>query len=306
MNKGIHKENIRYLSISGNRMEALLIGNTGIPIVILTGLGCSFYEWNEIIGPLSETNRIIMFHRPGLGESELHTNIRNTEMVVNEVVELLDVLEIGEKIILIGHSYGGLCVQHFVNLYPHKVAGIILVDSTSVDLKELDDLELPILDEKGSDEYWLEIYHSFSLLDESELKKKVNPIITESQKKFPDEIQMKIIDFQIKPSLYKAIYLEMCSWKIDALKIKTLNSFPNVPLIVIARDKDYNIKLGVLDGLPEGELQILEEKWNQLIRDQVNLNTKSELILATNSSHFVYLDRPDVIIVAIKKVIERI
>ncbi|WP_400241647.1 alpha/beta fold hydrolase [Niallia sp. JL1B1071] len=109
-----------------------------------------------------------MFHRPGLGESDIGAETRNTERVVNELVDLLTQLEITEKVILAGHSYGGLCVQHFVRLLPDRVAGIILVDSTSVDLEELDDLELPILDEVGSDEYWLEAYRVYSLMEPSE------------------------------------------------------------------------------------------------------------------------------------------
>lgn len=109
----------------------------------------------------------------------------------------------------------------FIRLFPEKVAGIILVDSTSVNLEELDDLELPILDEEGSDEYWLAAYRAYSLMKPSELKKIVKPTLTKNQKKFPFEIQQRIIEFQINPSLYKAMYVVMENWKIDAQIIKT-------------------------------------------------------------------------------------
>lgn len=97
-------------------MEVLSEGNKGKTIVILTGMGCSFDEWYKITEDLSETNRVVMFHRPGLGESEIGNGneTRNTQAVVNELLELLTVLEITEPIILVGHSYGGLCAQHFV------------------------------------------------------------------------------------------------------------------------------------------------------------------------------------------------
>src|SRR5690606_9786224 len=106
-------------------------------VIILTGMGSSFDEWHYITETLSETNRIVMFHRPGLGKSEIGNETRNTEAIVNELVELMKVLEIHEPIILVGHSYGGLCAQHFAKIYPEKIAGLVLVDSTSVDLHEL-------------------------------------------------------------------------------------------------------------------------------------------------------------------------
>jgi pimeloyl-ACP methyl ester carboxylesterase len=189
-----------------------------------------------------------MFHRPGLGESDMGDETRNTERVVYELVDLLDQLEITEKVILVGHSYGGLCVQHFVRIFPDKVAGIILVDSTSVTLEELD-----VLDEEGSDDYWLEAYRAYSLMERSELKKIINPTLTRNQLNFPLEIQQRILDFQINPLMYKAMYLVVKNWKLDVQIVKTLNLFPNIPLMVIVRDKEYCIHLGVLEGLPEEE-----------------------------------------------------
>lgn len=128
-------------------MEVLSKGDKGKTIIILTGLGCSFDEWYNITKTLSKTNRVVIVHRPGLGESEIGIEVRNTGAVVKELLDLKSVLKITEPIVLVGHSYGGLCVQHFAKSYPKMVAGMVLVDSTSVDLQELDELGLPILDE---------------------------------------------------------------------------------------------------------------------------------------------------------------
>lgn len=124
-----------FVTVNGKKVELLILGEKGIPIVILTGMGCSFYEWYEVTKSLAKSNRVIMFHRAGLGLSQLRQEVRNTNAVVEELNQLLQVLKIYEPIILVGHSYGGLCVQHYVRVFPEKVAGIVLIDSTSVDLK---------------------------------------------------------------------------------------------------------------------------------------------------------------------------
>lgn len=280
-------------------MEILQKGENGTPIIILTGMWCSFDEWYEVVESLSRSNRVIMFHRPGLGESEIQNEARNTQAVVNEINELLLLLKIHEPILLVGHSYGGLCVQHFVKEHPKKVAGIVLVDSTSVDLRVLDELDTPVLNEDSSDEIWMENCLAYSQMNEEKLREIINPTLTKKQKLLPFNIQQRLLDFQVNPTLYKAMHSEISNWKQDADTIKNLGEFPNAPLIVIGRDIEHNIKLGMEDGLPESELRIFEEKWQELIMNQVKLSENSKLILAHEASHSIHTDRPDIIIESI-------
>ncbi|KQL50416.1 alpha/beta hydrolase [Heyndrickxia shackletonii] len=294
-----------FLTIYKNKIEIQQKGYSGTPIIILTGMGCSFDEWHEITETLSKTNRVFMFHRPGLGESEIGNEVRNTEAVVNEMQEMMRLLEIDEQILLVGHSYGGLCAQHFVQLHPENVKGIVLVDSTSVDLRILDELDLPVLNE-DSDEKWMEKCLLYSNMNQEELRKMINPSLSEKQKLFPLQIQHRLMDFQTNPNLYKAMYSEISNWKNDAEIIKNIGDFPDKPLIIIGRDKEFNIQLGVQDGLPEWEIRLLEEKWQELILEQEKLTNVSELVFAKRSSHSVHMDRPDVIIDAIKRIQSRL
>ena len=288
-----------FLTINHNKIEILQKGKNGTPIIILTGMSCSFDEWYDVIESLSKSHRVVMFHRPGLGESEIRNEVRNTQAVVNEINELMLLLGILEPVLLVGHSYGGLCAQHFVKEHPKKVAGIVLVDSTSVDLKVLDELEIPVLNEGSTDEIWVEKCGSYSQMNQEELREIINPTLTKKQKQLPFDVQQRLINFQINPSLYQAMQSEISNWKQDADTIKNLGEFPNVPLIVIGRDKEHNIRLGTEDGLPESELRLFEEKWLELIMNQVNLSQNSKLILAQGASHSIHIDRPDVIIESI-------
>ncbi len=294
----------QFVSINNKKMEIVDLGNKGAPIVILTGMGCSFYEWYEVTKYLAISNRVIMFHRPGLGLSEIGSEIRNTKAVVNELNTLLQELSIFEPIFLVGHSYGGLCVQHYAKVFPENVAGMVLVDSTSVDLKELDDLELPVIDEGESEEAWLYKCYSYSLMKQEELKELVNPSLTDKQKELPLDVQQHLINFQVTPSLYKAMYLESSNWKMDADVIKDLEDVFDIPLIVIGRDKEYNIRLGMMDGIPEEEMRVLEDKWEELIMKQAQISQNSELIFAKESSHSIHIDRPDIVIQAIDSLIK--
>ena len=289
----------RFLTINDNKIEILQKGEHGSPIIILTGMGCSFDEWYDVVEALSKSNRVVMFHRPGLGESEIQNEVRSTQAVVNETNELMLLLGICEPVLLVGHSYGGLCAQHFVKEYPKKVAGLVLVDSTSVEVKVLDELDLPVLNKDSSDEIWVEKCGFYSLMNQDELREILNPVLTYKQKQLPIAVQQRLLNFQINPSLFRAMQSEISNWKQDAETIKKLGVFPNIPLIVIGRDPEHTIKVGIEDGFPESELRLFEEKWQELVMNQAKLTQNSKLILAKGASHSIHLDRPDIIIESI-------
>lgn len=252
------------VDIYQKKMEVLQKGKTGMPILIITGMACSFDEWHHITDALSATHQIIMFHRPGLGESEIGTEKRSTAQVCKEITCLLDRFELTEPFLLIGHSYGGLIAQHYAKLNPQQVKALILVDSTSHDLKKLDELDLPILNTNASDEDWVNTCKTYAEKSEKELQSLLQTKLSDSQKSLPESIQQSLIDFQHKPNLYKAMAAEVANWKEDALEIKELGHIGKTPLLVIGRDKKAMIKLGIMDGLPEEELIILEGVWEKI------------------------------------------
>lgn len=285
--------------LNGWPMEVLQKGGAGTPILIMTGMGCSFEEWFNVTESLCETHAVILFHRPGLGASELGTEPRTTAAAAQDAKNLLNVLEVTEPVVLVGHSYGGLCAQHFSKLYPQQVKGLLLVDSTSDSLEKLD--ELPDLTEDASDDKWLEECGTFAELDESELKKIIRPMLSENQKKLPNPIQQRLIEFQQKPNLYKAMKSEVENWRADAKTIKSLGSLSGIPLIVIGRDKKYAVEQGIEEGWPEAELRAQEHLWHELILEQSALSENSELFFAEGAGHMIHLDRPDLVIAMAQK-----
>ncbi|PFA69261.1 alpha/beta hydrolase [Bacillus sp. AFS015802] len=267
-------------------------------------MGCSFEEWYEVIENLSKSYRVLAFHRQGLGRSEIGAGIQNTASTISDLAEILNYFQIDEPIYLMGHSYGGLCVQHFAKVHPEKVAGVILVDSTSVDLKELEKLDLPVLNQE-TDQLWIEKSLEYSTKSEQELMKILKPSLNEKQRQFPKTIQQKLMDFQVTPLLYKAMASEIKEWTKDAEVIRSLGDFPDVPLIVIGRDKEFTIKSELDNGIPEWELRVFEEKWKEFITNQSKMSLKGELMFASHSGHSVFLERPDLIIKCVHKMVQR-
>ena len=291
------------ISIDNKQIELLDIGAGKHTLIIQTGMYCSFYEWLEIINNISLYNRVIIYHRPGYGNSELGSEQRTTKQTVRELSELLKVLQIEDPIILIGHSYGGLCAQHFTKVHPNKVASLLLIDSTSVNLHMLDELDLPVSDEQNSDKVWVEKCQKYSRMNSDELKKKLNIELSKEQMKLPENIRDGILEFNINPNLYKAVLSEINNWYDDALEIKAMGDFPNIPLQILARDPKYSMELQIDEGIPYEEAKIFEDTWNYLIWEQANLSNKSEFHIVDKASHSIHLDKPEVVINTIRELI---
>ncbi|WP_020060555.1 alpha/beta fold hydrolase [Bacillus sp. 123MFChir2] len=291
---------ITHVDVFGKKVEVLITGQGKQTVVIQTGMFCSFYNWIEIANELSSYYKVVLFHRPGYGTSELNGKERTTEQTVYELRELLHVLHIQEPFILVGHSYGGLCAQHFTMLYPEQVTALVLVDSTSMNLHRLDELHLPTLDETDSDEKWIEKCLFYANLNTAQLQQEVFPKLTTAQATLPIEIQKRLLTFPISPALYKAVSSEIIHWKDCAQKMKSMQPFPNIPLIIMGRDAHHSIQQAIQDGIPYEEAVALETVWQELIHEQTTLSKQSQLIVATKSGHSIEVDRPDIIIEAAK------
>ncbi|MEI3890689.1 MULTISPECIES: alpha/beta fold hydrolase [Bacillus] len=266
-------------------------GSSKQTVVIQTGMSCSFYDWLPIIEKLSQHFTVVSYHRPGYGRSQLGNYSRTTRQVTKELHMLLQKLAIHEPIILIGHSYGGLCAQHFAMLHEDKLQALILVDSTSMNLHRLDELHLPISDQTDSDDMWLQKYNTYSQMDVDMLYNELKPMLADQSR--------QQIEFSTSPSLYKATASELSEWKNCALSLKELYKTLDIPLIVIGRDPQYSITQLIEGGMPQEEATQLESTWQELIHEQLKLSMNSQYILAEHAGHGIENNRPDIIIEAV-------
>jgi len=295
--------NATIFNIDNKQIEVIIKGSSNPTVIIITGMACSIYDWIDIVDEISIDSSVVTYHRPGYGKSSLGSEKRTTGKTVKELNQLIEEQKISEPIILVGHSYGGLCAQHFAKTYPNKVASLLLIDSTSVNLHRLNELVLPVLDEKDSDDAWIEKCKKYSCMNSNELKKELKPELTLKQNELTEEIKKDILDFTINPNLYKAILSEIENWHEDAHEIKAMGDFPNIPLKILARDPNYSLDLMLSEGIPYEEAKQLEHTWHQLIKEQARLSNKAEIHVVDNASHSIHLDRPDFVIKTIREMV---
>lgn len=103
----------------------------GEPLVLLSGIGNKM-GWIFQLPFFKEKMKVITHHYRGTGKSSRPNYPYSIEMFLVDIENLLDFLDIKEKIHLCGWSMGGMIAQHYVLKHPNNVKTLILCATTSV------------------------------------------------------------------------------------------------------------------------------------------------------------------------------
>lgn len=121
-------DSLQFVVIKDKKQYYADKGEGNPTVVFVSGLGSTMDGFFEIQNKISKTTQTFCYDRAGIGKSESFNNDRSLENISNELNELLNKVGITEPFILVGHSRGGLIARFFVNKYPDKVCGLILID----------------------------------------------------------------------------------------------------------------------------------------------------------------------------------
>jgi pimeloyl-ACP methyl ester carboxylesterase len=108
----------------GNRVAYEIVGDNDIDLLLLHGITESRRTWDPLLGPLSESYRVVSVDLPGHGESDPVDNY-GLDRLAADVAAVTD--ELGnEPPLVVGHSLGGFVASVYAAQRP--VRGVVNVD----------------------------------------------------------------------------------------------------------------------------------------------------------------------------------
>ena len=121
--------------VDGRQIHLQVLGaeSDGPTVVLEAGMGSFSPNWYWVQHELAPTVRSVAYDRPGLGWSRRSRRPRDAQTIAGELRDALREAGIGPPYVLAGHSFGGLPVRAFADLYPELTAGLILVDASHPD-----------------------------------------------------------------------------------------------------------------------------------------------------------------------------
>lgn len=104
----------------------------GRPAVIFeSGLGDHYNVWRSVIAGVSQITKVYAYNRNSSSNSDAgseFTTAKTSRDIAAALRARLGKAGIKPPYILAGHSYGGLYILKYAEMYPKEVAGIVLVD----------------------------------------------------------------------------------------------------------------------------------------------------------------------------------
>jgi pimeloyl-ACP methyl ester carboxylesterase len=121
--------------VNGHQMHLQVRGpDSGGPIVVLeAGMGSFSPNWYWVQQELAPTISCVAYDRAGLGWSRRSRRPRDAQTIAVELRDALREAGLDPPYVLAGHSFGGLPVRAFADLYPDLTAGLVLVDASHPD-----------------------------------------------------------------------------------------------------------------------------------------------------------------------------
>lgn len=113
-------------------LQAQQQGDGPVAVVFESGFGQGAGVWKEVIAGLGADCRCIAYARAGLAESGSDGTAKSIDAHVTDLGAVIDTLAPGRKVVLVGHSYGGLLASEFARRHPERVQGLVLVDPATM------------------------------------------------------------------------------------------------------------------------------------------------------------------------------
>ena len=268
-------------------------GTGDLTVIIDASLGG--VEGYLLINKLAKFTKVFIYDRSGYGWSAGASMPRTSQQIVNELHELLAVAQALPPYILVGDSFGSYNLRLYAHQFPNEVRGLVLTDG----LHENSMLSLPL--SVGLLKLFFTLSFGFVAIGAAlgivrilgDLG--VFELIKPELKKFPK------LDRQYeKISFYSArhwLTMGREMWNLDTSgrQLQAANDLGDLPIISIKSQTFLRPLLGI---------KFLSSNISDRVRDRIHLDllklsTRTQQVLASHSSHFVWIDEPELIINAV-------
>lgn len=258
------------VDIGGYRLHLWCTGD-GAPAVILdTGLGGSSAEWGFVQPEVARFTRVCSYDRAGMGYSDPGPSPRTARRIASELAELLARSGIAGPVVLVGASIAGFDVRVFASDHPERAAGLVLVDASH----EEDAHEVP----------WMARF--VPLLSTIGVLRLSGVSFGQPIESLAPSVRQFAQATRFRAAGYQAAADEIIDVRQSAEEVRSSRRKLTIPVLVVtgARGADEN--------------------WRRLQRDQASLSERGCLIIAQQSGHVVAVDQPEVVVDAIRTVVE--
>ena len=284
----------RLVDIGGRRIQLDCRGSGSPTVVLEAGLdNLGSLSWALVHDSIAATSRTCAYSRAGIMWSDAGSGALDSKRVAEDLHAALT--NAGERapFVVVGHSLGGPYALIFTGLYPAEVAGLVFVDASHPD--QLARLRQATGNSMEAPTGMLSAVAALSW--------------TGVMRLIPDGASPKLPPATIRAQhAYLSTSLAPALKELKALPVtleaagqhRQLGDRPLVVLTAMAPTPEAVLKSA---GMTRDQGDRMRTAWKALHDEEATWSTHSRHELVPDATHYIQLDRPDVVIKAVREVV---
>lgn len=280
------------IDIGGYRLHLDCLGQGRPTIVVSPGIGVWSVQWSKIQKALARDNRVCTYDRGGYGWSDLSQSSATAANAAEQLYLVLDKAGELPPYVLVGESYGGYVVRLFVASHRKETGAAVLVESAHE--HQWDEIpEAKMLLVQGRQQVqvarWLSYIGIFRFwpMDRGE--------------DLPPNVRPGLIATEARTQTYVAFGNELAEAFTSAQQAGRVDSFGNLPLVVVSARRSFDKFFPPSDRLKTGPMN---EKWMRLQDALAQLSTNSVHMVNESATHAIAREQPEFVIAAIQRALQ--
>jgi pimeloyl-ACP methyl ester carboxylesterase len=286
--------------VGGYRLHLYVAGEASPTIILDHSLGG--IEGYFLAEELAKLARVCIYDRAGYGWSDRSPHPRTSSQIVAELDTLLTQAGIEPPYILVGNSFGSYNVRLYAHRFPEKVIGMVLTDG----LHETGMLKMSIQLQAVKLFFVSGFLMSTlgSMLGVIRLLKLcgIFELLKPELRQFPQESLNSVKRSFCRSSHWITMSREMLNLNNSARQVSIAKPLGTMPVVSIKANSFFKPSLWTVFIPLQGANHLRE----QMHIDLGNLSTSCLQLQANRSGHFVWIDQPDVIVEAVKIVLDKV
>ncbi|MBI1872485.1 MAG: alpha/beta hydrolase [Acidobacteria bacterium] len=119
------------IDIGTRRLHCRCEGSGSPPVIFESGVAASSINWTLVQAEVGRLTRTCSYDRAGLAWSDALRDRRTAEGLMEDLRVVIERCTGTDPVVLVGHSFGTFIVRGFAACHPDKVAGLVFVDPIS-------------------------------------------------------------------------------------------------------------------------------------------------------------------------------
>ncbi len=294
----------KLVDVSGHRLHINCQGQGGPTVVLESGNGNFSLNWGRVPREAAKFARVCTYDRAGLGWSDRSPQPRTAHNLVEGLHTLLERAGVEPPYVLVGHSLGGMLMRLYAHEHPDQVVGMVLVDSSHEE-QMLRTPKAILRLARRTDRWMTGILRLMQLLIASGTLALVPRLFPRQMSSMAAEEDRDafwgVVAADPKNLATMQEEIAVAFDHFAAIRAAHITSLGDIPLIVLSHGKTQH-----MPGLPAEVNHEFEQVWQRMHIELAAQSSRGKRIVAEKSGHYIQLDQPELVIAAIREVVEAV